>query len=107
LNSYKLSELNVRSTRADLDANYIKANRDLYFLDKTYRLQLLKAEQSAENLRIAEEKYRLGLISLLDLDQAQFDNLSAQIAVNSTHYNLLKQEQAIHLLLSQPILGQW
>jgi outer membrane protein len=106
-NAVKLSELNLTDDKAQLNSNYNTLQRNLRYLTSSYHLQLRKRDQAAENLRIAEEKYRLGLISLLDLDQAQVDDLNAKLATNSDYYTLLKTKEQLNLLLSKQIIGKW
>jgi outer membrane protein len=106
-NSVKLAELDLQDAKVQLNANLDKLQRSLKYVNSSYRLQLRKKEQAAENLRIAEEKYRLGLINLLDLDQAQVNDLNAKLAANSDYYNLLKTKEQINLLLSNQIMGKW
>ena len=56
---------------------------------------------------IAQEKYKLGTLSLIDLEQAQVDALTAHLAENSLTYQLLKAAQQWNLLTSQPLLGKY
>ncbi|HPT72651.1 MAG TPA: TolC family protein [Candidatus Cloacimonadota bacterium] len=106
-NSVKLSELELQDAKVQLKADYEKTMRNLQYMNSSYQLQVRKKGQAAENLRIAEEKYRLGLISLLDLDQAQVDDLNAKLSANSDYYSLLKTKEQLNLLLSDKILGKW
>ncbi len=106
-NTLKLSEINLKDAKVQVKSNYYTIQRNLQYLTGSYHLQLRKKDQANENLRIAEEKYRLGLISLLDLDQAQVNDLNAKLSTNADYYTLLKTKEQLNLLLSKQIMGKW
>jgi|GEM_PF-3310635 len=90
-------------TRIQFDQNVADWNhkRDMYDL---YTQKLGLAE---DNYRMAEEKYRMGMLSFLDAESVRIDYIQAQINVNSSYFGLLRLREEINLLLSRPILGKW
>ncbi|MCD4828349.1 MAG: TolC family protein [Candidatus Cloacimonetes bacterium] len=80
------------------DWNHLRSMHDLY---------IQKLELAADNHEMAQEKYRLGMLSFLDTERVRLDYFQAQITVNRSHFNLLRQREELNLLLSRPILGRW
>ena len=66
-----------------------------------------KLSQSAEQIRIAEERYRLGLIELLELDKTRVDYIDADIAYNTNRYQIIQTRENLNYLLSDKLLGKW
>lgn len=112
--NYKRSELSLRLAELELQDKMDSINRQYGTLDQelTYLLRLddllrEKLAQSSDQIRIAEERYRLGLIELLELDKTRTDYIDADIAYNTNRYQILAKQEAINYLLSQKILGKW
>jgi len=106
-NQYKRLLISKDDSAAQLVSDYQKAQRDLLYLTKTYELYNKKLIQAQSNLDIAQERYRLGLINLIDLEQARVEQLNAELSRNSKYYSLIKKQEEVNLLLSQPVLGRW
>lgn len=97
---YVETEKNLREELSDL-------LRGLETLQRSYELYRDKLQLASENLQMAEEQFRLGMISLLDLDRSMIDYQNSQLQYNNSYYGLVRQQEEINKLLSQPILGQW
>ena len=59
------------------------------------------------NLEMAQEQFKLGFISLTDMDKTKWDYQNAQLSYNSKYYELLRKQEEINLLLSDKILNRW
>ena len=106
-NNLKLQKLDYQvSERSQKDAitNLIS---DFETLERSKALYENKLSLAAENLEMAQEQYRLGIISLLDLDRAQIDYQDAQLSYNNRYYNLMRKQEEINRELSKPILKKW
>ncbi|NQV17625.1 MAG: TolC family protein, partial [Armatimonadetes bacterium] len=60
-----------------------------------------------ENLNMAQEQFKLGMISLIDLDRSQLEYRNTQLSFNNRHYSLIRKQEELNLLLSKKILGKW
>jgi outer membrane protein TolC len=81
--------------------------QELQYLLRMNELYTERLAQSREQITQAEERYRLGLIELLELDKTRTDYIDANIAFNANRYQIISKQEAINNLLSQPILGKW
>ncbi|HQQ68035.1 MAG TPA: TolC family protein, partial [Candidatus Cloacimonadota bacterium] len=81
--------------------------QELEYLLRLDELYLERLTQSREQIRIAEERYRLGMIQLLDLDKTRTDYISADIEYNTNRYQIIQKQEAVNYLLSNKILGKW
>ncbi len=111
---YKRARNNLTSSQLDLedtiDADKLELKQlkqDWQTLNETWEISQRANQLAQENLTMAEEKFRLGMLNLLDLDNARIDYFNAQQTLNTKHYNLLKKQEEINLLLSREILGKW
>lgn len=103
----RLAELELQDRIDALDRQYTILNQELEYLlrlDELYQEQL---DQSSDQIRIAEERYRLGLIELLELDKTRTDYIEADIDYNTNRYQILAKQQEINILLSRKVLGRW
>jgi len=91
----------------ELGRQYQNATQELEYLTRLDELYREKLEQSSQQIKIAEERYRLGLIELLELDKTRTDYIDADIAYNANLYQILAKQQNLNFLLSRPILGKW
>ena len=60
-----MAELTLADKLDDLDRQYASQSQQLQYLLRMDKLLEEKKQQSAAQIRIAEERYRLGLIDLL------------------------------------------
>jgi outer membrane protein TolC len=93
----------VENNRRSYD-NIAQELEYLLRLDELYEERLA---QSTEQIRIAEERYRLGMIQLLDLDKTRTDYISSDIEYNTNRYQIIQKQEALNYLLSHQILGKW
>jgi outer membrane protein TolC len=106
--SYRIQKRNYKSFLLDYDD--AKRDHKLKFkhlmeeyntLSKTYSLALQKKELAKENLKLAEEKYSLGSISLIDLDDSRIDALNSDYSASSKYYELIQKQEEINLHISK------
>lgn len=105
--AYRMAELNLADKLDDLNRQYASQSQQLQYLLRMDKLLEEKKQQSAAQIRIAEERYRLGLIDLLELDKTRTDYIDADISYNANRYQIITLQQAINFLLSHKILGKW
>jgi len=106
-NSLMLKEWQLEENEAALILDRDNLRREWIYLSETLSLNRKKAAQSNANLLIAQEKYNLGSLSLIELEQARVDALEAELAVNKITYQLQKKIQEWNLLNSLPILNKY
>ncbi len=106
-NSMRLTELSIEDNISDYKSQYNQLMRNLEYLHKAKDLYERKVQQSNENLSVANEKYTLGLIDLIELDRSRISNLQARISQNENFYSILKSQEQLNKLLSLPIMGRW
>jgi len=106
-NSLMLKQWQLDEETAALQLDRENFKRDWTYLTETLQLNARKANQAKANLDIAREKYNLGSLSLLELEQARVDALDAELAVNKITYQLKQKTEEWNLLNSMPILGKY
>lgn len=106
-NSMQTTQLNLEDDIDDFNNQFEKMMREIKFLHKSRNLYDRKLSQSSENLTIANERYTLGLIDLVELDRSRISNLQAQISLNQNYYSILKTQEKLNKLLSEPIMKRW
>lgn len=105
--SLRLAELNLNDRIDEINRQYRILKQELEYLQRLDQLYEEKLNQSRQQIRIAEERYRLGLIELLELDKTRTDYIDADIAFNTNRYDIIAKQQAINYLLSRSLLGKW
>ncbi|MBC8415959.1 MAG: TolC family protein [Candidatus Cloacimonetes bacterium] len=103
----RVQKIDFETSKRDYTIELTNLQNDLKTLNRSYTLYSDKLKLSEDNLNMAQEQYRLGMISLLDMDRAKIDHQNAQLSYNNHHYNLLRKQEEINLLLSNKILGKW
>lgn len=103
----RLAELELRDRQDELNRQYSSLEQELQYLLRLDELYQEKLDQATNQIRIAEERYRLGLIDLLELDKTRIDYIESDISFNNNRYQILAKQEALHKLLSQKILGKW
>lgn len=101
------AELALNDKLDELRRQYDLQAQELQYMLRLNELYQEKLAQSREQIRIAEEKYRLGLIELLELDKVRNDYIDADIAYNTNRYQIVAKEQQINYLLCKQIMGKW
>jgi outer membrane protein TolC len=59
--------------------------------------------QANHNLDTAQQRYRLGLQTQLDLDRANSDNLEAKLSFEENNYQIMMKKLSIDNLLSNKL----
>ena len=103
----RLAKLELENQIDELRVQYETMNLELEYLQNLDRLYREKLDQSTEQIRIAEERYRLGLIELLELDKTRVEYINSDIQYNNNRYQILAKQEAINNLLSRKLLGKW
>lgn len=88
-------------------SKYTQALNDLKNNKITYDINKQKLDLAKTNLQIAEQRFNLGIINLLDLDKSRIQYLNAQLTLNSKYYSLLKKQEEVNLITSNKILNKW
>ncbi len=105
--NHKLLELDVKITAENdkLDLQILLS--DLETMKQTQKLYTDKLELAEQNLQMAQEHYKHGMISLLDLDRSKIEFQNSKISNMRNKFDLLKKQEEINLFLSNKILGKW
>ncbi len=103
----RLAELEIRRQIEDIERSYTTLSQELEYLTRLDELYVEKLAQSESQIRIAEERFRLGLIELLELDKTRVEYINSEIAYHNNRYQILARQEAINNLLSQKIQGKW
>ncbi|MDY6916020.1 MAG: TolC family protein [Candidatus Cloacimonadota bacterium] len=103
----KIQEINYDRLEKEYQKELENLNSNIATLKRAKQLYKKKVELSEKNLSMAEEQFRLGLISLLDLDRSKLDYQNAQLNYNNKYYELFRKQEELNLLLSNKILGKW
>jgi len=99
--------LSLEDSRDQSRRSYDSATQELQYLLRLDDLYREKLDQSTAQIRIAEERYRLGLIQLLELDKTRTEYIDADIQYNSNRYQIIQKQEEINNLLSRQIMGKW
>ena len=112
--SYIRRRHNLKLQKLDLDVSKRSHNEtvsnllsDIETLERSKELYESKLSLAEENLEMAQEQYRLGIISLLDLDSAQIDYQDAQLSYNNKYYALMRKQEELNKETAEPILKRW
>ena len=105
--SVRIAELNLQDQLDVMKRQYEILTRELEYLKRLDELYQEQLEQANNQIQIAEERYRLGLIDLLTLDKTRVDFINSEISYYSNRYQILAKQEAINNLLSLKIMGKW
>ncbi|MCB5235223.1 MAG: TolC family protein [Candidatus Cloacimonetes bacterium] len=103
----QLSQLNIEDTVQQSQSEYENSTKALQYLMRLDTLYAEQLEQASAQIEIAQERYRLGLIELLELDKTRTSYIDATLAYENNRYEILKTQESINYLISNPILGKW
>ena len=105
--SYELLEMDLEITKENnaIDLQILLA--DLETIKQSQKLYANKLKLAENNLQMAQEYYKHGIISLLDLDRSKIEFQNSTISNMSKEFELLKKQEEINLFLSNKILGKW
>ena len=105
--SRQLSQVAIEEKKDQLQRDYDSALRELQYLKRMNELYSEQLAQSREQITQAEERYRLGLIELLELDKTRTNYIETDISYNTNLYSIIAKQEEINYLLSDPVLGKW
>ena len=105
--SRQLSQVAIEEKKDQLQRDYDSALRELQYLKRINELYSEQLAQSREQITQAEERYRLGLIELLELDKTRTNYIETDISYNTNLYSIIAKQEEINYLLSEPVLGKW
>ncbi len=97
----------IEEKKDQLQRDYDSALRELQYLKRMNELYSEQLAQSREQITQAEERYRLGLIELLELDKTRTNYIETDISYNTNLYSIIAKQEEINYLLSEPVLGKW
>ncbi len=103
----QLTQISIEDMTDQIRRDYDTILQELEYLIRLDELYSEKLEQSQQQIKIAEERYRLGLIQLLELDKTRTDYVSADIDYYANRYQILLKQEALNNLLSHKIMGKW
>lgn len=105
--SKQLTQLNYDDILKQSRSDYDNKVRVLEYLLRLESLYYERLQQASEQIEIAQERYRLGLIELLELDKTRTSYIDATIEYENNRYEILKTQENLNYQLSKPILGKW
>ncbi len=105
--NHKLLEVDLEITKENNEIDLKILLSDLETMKQTQKLYADKLELAEKNLQMAQEHYKHGMISLLDLDRSKIEFQNSTISNMSKEFELLKKQEEINLFLSNKILGKW
>ena len=103
----QMAQLNFDDKTDQSKREYDSILRELQYLLRLDELYTERLQQVTEQIRIAEERYRLGMIQLLELDKTRTNYIDADIEYNANRYEIIQKQEALNNLLSAQILGKW
>jgi outer membrane protein TolC len=103
----EIEELDLENSEQELRSELSNLINDMKTLRRSRDLYLDKLNLAEENLSMAQEQFRLGIISLLDLDRTKIEYQNAQLSYNNRYYELIRKQEEINKTLSRNILGKW
>lgn len=103
----QITEMNLSDSQEQTQREYESIVKELQYLLRLEELNYERLQQSTQQVSIAEERYRLGLIQLLDLDKTRTDYIAADIDYHTNRYQIIAKQEALNFLLSGNILGKW
>jgi len=103
----KIQKLDYEKSKKDYNLYLVSLHDDLETLKRSFDLYNDKLMLAEQNLSMAQEHFRMGMISLLDLDRSKIDFQNTQLAQIQNNYQLMKKQEEINLLISAKILGKW
>lgn len=103
----QMSQLNFDDKAEQSEREYDSIRNELQYLLRLDELYTERLQQVTEQIRIAQERYRLGMIQLLELDRTRTNYIDADIEYNANRYEIIQRQEALNHILSNQILGKW
>jgi len=104
---FSLEQLILQDMKETTSQQIANLEKDLVSLRHTYELSQQRFDLSRVSLRMAEERFALGIISSLDLDRTRQQHIRAESELVDRFYRLIKQQEELNFLRSDKILGIW
>ena len=105
--NHELLEMDLEITKENNVIDLQILLSDLETIKQSQKLYTDKLKLAEQNLQMAQEHYKYGMISLLDLDRSKIEFQNSTISNMSKEFELLKKQEEINLFLSNKILGKW
>jgi len=105
--SHRIQSMQHDKLKESNELQFSQKKRDWETEKQIYELAQKKFELAEESLEMAEEQFGLGLLSLLELDQARQNFMESEIDLTSRYYQLLVKQEELNLFLSRKMLGRW
>jgi outer membrane protein len=96
--------LNTSQLIRDINMEFYQHFEELNFLSQMNSLLNRQEQQTTENLEMAMARYRLGLLTQLDIDRARYESLNARINLEVNQYQLILRKLSIDHLLSNDLV---
>ena len=100
------NNLNTNQLIKDISLKYNQYLQELNYLKQLNILLENKLAQTTSNLEMAQQRYRLGLVTQLDLDKASYENLDSKINYEVNQYQLMLKKLSIDNLLSNNLYNK-
>jgi outer membrane protein TolC len=104
---FALTKVELEDLKENTSREIAQQIREIERLRQTYQLQQQRHELARLNLQMAEEKFMLGFLNKIELDDARIVYLNAESGLANDFYNLILQQEELNLLQSNKILGIW
>ena len=106
-NTLKHAEKQFEYDREQERIEYDQLLKDWQNLKHTYDLSTERLKLAEDNFKMSQEKYNLGMLSMIDLDNAKITLLDAKLSHNSTYFSLVQKYEELNLHVSGLILGKY
>lgn len=103
----KMLEINHKDLTSQQKVKYQQSINEFNIYRQSYEIYKQKLALATTHLEIAQKRFEMGLINILDLDKSRIQYLEAQLSMNSKYYTLLKKQQELNYLKSDKILDRW
>jgi len=105
--SLNLEQVMLKEEKERFSKEIIQIVNDLTRLNQVYDLHQRRLELTRINLRMAEERYVLGVLSNLDLIEIRNSYLNAEFQLINQFYNIIKKQEELNYAISGNILDIW
>jgi len=96
-------DLNTSQLLRDITLEFNQHKEELSLLYQLNQLQRSRVAQTTQNLAMAQQRFRLGLVTQLEIDKVALEHLNSQIDLQENHYALILKKLQIDHLLSNPL----
>lgn len=103
ISSLDVAEANMAETRRQVLANLTVRLAELYAAAARIEISQTSVEAATEDLRVQQERYRLGLATIVDLLQAQEALNQAEVDVVNARFDYLRAKVQIETLIGRSL----